>query len=265
MAPVADSMARPSRINVLGVGVHALNLGSAVQAIGEAIASRAKGYVCVTGVHGVCEAQADPKFRAILNGAFLNTPDGMPMVWLGLAAGFGDMSRVYGPDLLLEVCQASETAGWRHYFYGGGEGTADALATTLVQKFPRLQIAGTFTPPFRPLTTEEFADLQQRVTAARPDIFWVGLSTPKQEKFMSSTLADLDVPVMIGIGAAFDLISGRVRQSPRWIQRSGFEWLYRLAMEPRRLWRRYLRNNPLFVWLVFLQKTGLRRFPFGEA
>jgi N-acetylglucosaminyldiphosphoundecaprenol N-acetyl-beta-D-mannosaminyltransferase len=123
-----------------------------------------------------------------------------------------------------------------------------------------LQVVGTHTPPFRPLTDAEFEQLQAQVAAAQPDIIWVGLSTPKQELFMSSTLARLDVPVMIGIGAAFDLISGKVRQSPRWIQHSGFEWLYRLIQEPRRLWKRYLKNNPLFVWRYFLQRTGLRRY-----
>ena len=253
-------VAPPPRVNVLGVGVHALNLQSAVAVLQSAIESRAKGYVCVTGVHGVSEAQSNPSFRSILNHAFLNTPDGMPMVWIGRASGFKEMERVYGPDLLVEVCQASEAAGWRHFFYGGGPGTAEALAAVLQTKFPKLQIVGTHTPPFRPLTPSEFQELQAQVAAARPDIFWVGLSTPKQELFMSSTLADLDVPIMIGIGAAFDLISGRVRQSPRWIQRSGFEWLYRLIQEPRRLWKRYLKNNPLFVWRIFLQLTGLRRY-----
>jgi N-acetylglucosaminyldiphosphoundecaprenol N-acetyl-beta-D-mannosaminyltransferase len=250
----------PPRVNVQGVGVHALNLHSAVEVLRTAIATRTKGYVCVTGVHGVCEAQADPGFRSILNSALLNTPDGMPMVWIGKNAGFREMDRVYGPDLLLEVCAASESAGWRHFFYGGGPGTAESLAAVLQEKFPRLQIAGTHTPPFRPLTAEELATLQQQVATARPDIIWVGLSTPKQENFMSSTLSLLDVPVMIGIGAAFDLISGKVKQSPRWIQRSGFEWLYRLMQEPRRLWKRYLKNNPLFVWRMLLQLTGLRRY-----
>jgi len=253
-------VAPPPRVNVLGVGVHALNLQSAVAVLQSAIESRAKGYVCVTGVHGVSEAQSNPSFRSILNHAFLNTPDGMPMVWIGRASGFKEMERVYGPDLLVEVCQASEAAGWRHFFYGGGPGTAEALAAVLQTKFPKLQIVGTHTPPFRPLTPSEFQELQAQVAAARPDIFWVGLSTPKQELFMSSTLADLNVPIMIGIGAAFDLISGKVRQSPRWIQRSGFEWLYRLIQEPRRLWKRYLKNNPLFVWRIFLQLTGLRRY-----
>lgn len=254
----------PPRVNVLGVGVHSLNLSTAVAALGEAIAKRNGGYVCVTGVHGVCEAQDNPAFRDILNRAFLNTPDGMPMVWIGKATGFREMSRVYGPDLLLDVCSASETAGWSHFFYGGGPGTADALAAVLQAKFPKLRVAGTYMPPFRPLTPGEFSEFQARISALRPDIIWVGLSTPKQELFMSASFAALGVPVMIGIGAAFDLISGRVKQSPRWIQRSGFEWLYRLVMEPRRLWRRYLRNNPLFLWLFFLQATGLRRFPLDQ-
>lgn len=250
----------PSRVNVLGVGVHALNLCSAVAVLQTAIETRSKGYVCVTGVHGVSEAQSDPAFRSILNRAFLNTPDGMPMVWLGRISGFRDMDRVYGPDLLLEVCQASESAGWRHFFYGGGPGTAEALAAVLQAKFPKLQIVGTHTPPFRPLTTVEFQAFQAQIAAARPDIIWVGLSTPKQENFMSSTIDSLDVPVMIGIGAAFDLISGKVRQCPRWIQRTGFEWLYRLIQEPRRLWKRYFKNNPLFVGRILLQLSGLRRY-----
>jgi len=253
--------APPPRVNVLGVGVHALNLRSAVEVLRTAIETRAKGYVCVTGVHGVSEAQSDPAFRSILNRAFLNTPDGMPMVWIGRGFGFREMERVYGPDLLLEVCQASERAGWRHFFYGGGPGTAEALAAVLQAKFPKLQIVGTHTPPFRPLTPAEFQDFQAQIIAARPDIIWVGLSTPKQELFMSSSIGSLDVPIMIGIGAAFDLISGKVRQSPRWIQRLGFEWLYRLIQEPRRLWKRYLKNNPLFVGRIALQLSGLRRYP----
>lgn len=253
-------MALPPRINVLGVGVHALNLPLAIEVLRDAIATRTKGYVCVTGVHGVSEAQSDPEFRAILNHSLLNTPDGMPMVWLGRWSGAREMDRVYGPDLLVEVCQASESAGWRHFFYGGAPGTAPDLAAHLQARFPKLIVAGTFTPPFRPLTTDEMKELQSIVSAARPDIMWIGLSTPKQERFMSATLSSLEVPVMIGIGAAFDLVSGKVRQSPRWIQRSGFEWLYRLVQEPKRLWKRYLKNNPLFVVRIMLQLSGLRRY-----
>lgn len=258
----ADSfnVAAPPRINVLGVGVHALNLPLAVDFLREAISNGTKGYVCVTGVHGVSEAQSDPEFRAILNHALLNTPDGMPMVWVGRWSGAREMDRVYGPDLLVEVCRASEAAGWRHFFYGGAPGTAQALAAHLQARFPRLAIAGAHTPPFRPLTPGEMEGLQSLVAAAKPDIMWIGLSTPKQERFMSAMLGGLEVPVMIGIGAAFDLVSGKVKQSPRWIQRSGFEWLYRLIQEPRRLWKRYLKNNPLFVLRLLLQWTGLRRY-----
>jgi len=252
--------ATPPRINILGVGVHALNLHSAVAVLQKTIESRAKGYVCVTGVHGVSEAQSDPSFRAILNRALLNTPDGMPLVWIGQWSGHRNVERVYGPDLLIEVCQAGEPLGWRHFFYGGAPGTAEALGTVLQTRFPLLQIAGTCTPPFRPLTSSELESLQAQVTKAQPDIIWVGLSTPKQERFMAETLSCLDTPIMIGIGAAFDLVSGKVRQSPRWIQRSGFEWLYRLIQEPRRLWKRYLKNNPLFICRLFLQLTGLRRY-----
>jgi len=250
----------PSRVNVLGVGVHAINLQSAVEILGQAVAARRKGYVCVTGVHGVSEAQEDPEFRAILNGALLNTPDGMPMVWMGKIAGFKEMSRVYGPDLLIEICRASEEKEWRHFFYGGAPGTAESLVATLQSRFPRLQVVGTHTPPFRALTPEEYQGLQTQVSASQPDFFWVGLSTPKQERFMSATIDSLDATVMLGIGAAFDLVSGKVRQSPRWIQRSGFEWLYRLIQEPRRLWKRYLKNNPLFLGRIFLQLTHLRRY-----
>jgi N-acetylglucosaminyldiphosphoundecaprenol N-acetyl-beta-D-mannosaminyltransferase len=170
------------------------------------------------------------------------------------------MSRVYGPDLLLEICRASEKAGWRHFFFGGAPGTVEKLATNLQERFPRLEIVGKHTPPFRPLTPQEFQQLQAKVATARPDFFWVGLSTPKQEQFMAASLGKLDVPVMLGVGAAFDLVSGNVKQSPRWIQRMGFEWLYRLIQEPRRLWKRYLKNNPLFLWRIFLQLTGLRRY-----
>ena len=250
-----------NRVNVLGVGISVLNLPTALVAIADAVGRRRKGYVCVTGVHGVMEAQADHAFKRILNGALLCTPDGMPMVWAGRLNGHRAMSRVYGPDLMLEVCAWSETSGARHFFYGGANGVADLLAGKLKTRFPKLIVAGTFTPPFRPLTGEETARLQAQISAARPDILWVGLSTPKQEKFMAEFLPKLDVTLMVGVGAAFDFHSGRVRQAPRWMQRSGLEWFYRLCCEPRRLARRYFRNNPLFLWKSLGQLTGWRKYP----
>jgi len=254
------SAAVPARVNVLGVGVHALNLPSAVAALGSAIATRTKGYVCVTGVHGVSEAQENPSFRAILNHAYLNTPDGMPMVWIGRWFGFGEMKRVYGPDLLLEVCEASESMGWRHFFYGGGPGTADALAATLLEKFPKLQVVGTHTPPFRPLTASELEALQAQVAAARPDIFWVGLSTPKQERFMNQYVAKLDTRLMLGVGAAFDIHTGRIKDAPYWMKFAGVQWMHRIYQDPSRLWRRYVVNNPRFVYHLMREFLGLENY-----
>ena len=209
------------RVNVLGVGISVLNLRTALAAIAGAVRDRRKGYICVTGVHGVMEAQADANFKNILNRAFLCTPDGMPMVWMGKLHGHREMGRVYGPDLMLEVCAWSETSGCKHFFYGGADGVAEELSVRLMARFPKLQIVGCYTPPFRPLNAAEEHELQQRVRAAGPDILWVGLSTPKQEKFMAEFLPKLDVTLLIGVGAAFDFHAGRVRQAPRWMQRSG--------------------------------------------
>jgi len=250
-----------NRVNVLGVGISVLNLQSALEAIAGALRDRRRGYICVTGVHGVMEAQEDAVFREILNQAFLCTPDGMPMVWLGRLHGHREMSRVYGPDLMLDVCAWSETSGCRHFFYGGADGVAELLVQQLKAKFPKLEVVGTFTPPFRPLNAAEADALQARLRAGRPDILWVGLSTPKQEKFMAEFLPKLDVTLMIGVGAAFDFHAGRVRQAPRWMQRSGLEWLFRLACEPRRLGGRYLKNNPLFAWKIAGQLSGLKKYP----
>jgi N-acetylglucosaminyldiphosphoundecaprenol N-acetyl-beta-D-mannosaminyltransferase len=249
------------KVNVLGVGVSVLNLPTALDAIAGAVKNRRKGYICVTGVHGVMEAQDDPDFRAILNNAFLCTPDGMPMVWAGKMNGHPEMDRVYGPDLMLEVCAWSEKSGCRHFFYGGAEGVAELLAGKLKAKFPGLIVAGTFTPPFRALNPAEEEKLQAHIRDLQPDILWVGLSTPKQEKFMAEYLPKLDATLMLGVGAAFDFHSGRVRQAPRWMQRSGLEWFYRLCCEPRRLAKRYLRNNPLFVLKFSSQLLGLKKYP----
>ena len=248
------------RVNVLGVGISVLNLRTALDAIAEAVRARRKGYLCVTGVHGVMEAQDDPDFKAILNGAFLCTPDGMPMVWAGRLAGHRDMRRVYGPDLMLDVCRWSETSGCKHFFYGGAEGVAELLAQKLKSRFPKMEIAGTFTPPFRPLNAAEEKQFSETIRAAQPDILWVGLSTPKQEKFMAKFLPKLDVTLMVGVGAAFDFHAGRVRQAPRWMQRGGLEWLFRLCSEPRRLGMRYLKNNPLFAWKIAGQLSGVKKY-----
>jgi N-acetylglucosaminyldiphosphoundecaprenol N-acetyl-beta-D-mannosaminyltransferase len=253
-----------ARINVLGVGVSAINLDTALAKITQALQKKEKGYVCVTGVHGVSEAQKDPQFRQILNRAFLCTPDGMPLVWVGRWQGQKHMGRVYGPDLMLAMMVLSEQTGWRHFFYGGADGTAVALRERLLERFPKLRVAGTYQPPFRPLNAEEQATFMEAIRTSRPDVVWIGLSTPKQERFMAEYLPKLDVTLMFGVGAAFDFLAGNVPQAPRWMQRSGLEWLFRLYAEPRRLWKRYFKNNPLFIARIFCQCAGLKKFPLRD-
>lgn len=252
------------RINVQGVGISELNLDCAVDFVLNALKNRTKGYVCVTGVHGVSEAQSDPEFRRILNNAFLNTPDGMPMVWYGKLNKSCIMGRVYGPDLMLRICEASRNNPIKHYLYGGGNGVTEKLKASLRSRFPFIDIVGTNTPPFRPLTPEEDDSLTDEINLLKPDIIWVGLSTPKQERFMSAYLDRFDVTLMFGVGAAFDFHAGLMPQAPSWMQKSGLEWLYRLSKEPKRLWKRYLVNNPLFLTRAALQLTGLRKFPIQD-
>jgi len=247
--------------DVLGVMVSALDLKRAVELADRWVAAGRPGYVCLTGVHGVMEAQSDGELCRILNGAVINAPDGMPMTWMGHRQGFREMNRVFGPDFMSEMCQLSIDRGYRHFLYGGEHGVADQLRETLEGRFAGLQIVGTYTPPFRSLTREEEEDVFTRVRESRPDIVWVGLSTPKQERFMAQYVDRLQVPLLVGVGAAFDYHTGRIRDCSDLIKRSGLQWLHRLMQDPRRLWRRYLRNNPAFLWHAAWQISGLREYP----
>ena len=249
----------PERVNVLGVGVSAITMGDALTHIDRWIETGTSRYVCVTGVHGVMESHTDPGLREIHNRAGLVTPDGMPLVWLSWLHGHRRVERVYGPDLMLACCEASVARGYRHFFYGGGTGVPELLAARLQERFPGLNVVGTWSPPFRALSDTEEQAMLDRIAAVRPDIVWVGLSTPKQERWMARYVGRLPVPVLIGVGAAFDMHAGVKKQAPRWMQRSGLEWLFRLASEPRRLGRRYLINNPWFVWRLLLQSSGMVR------
>ncbi len=248
------------RVNILGVGVSVLNMPSALSQSEALIERGGRGYVCVTGVHGIMEAQADESFRRILNASFLTTPDGMPTVWMGKLSGYKDMARVYGPDFMLGLCEQGVAKNFRHFFYGGKDGVAEELRDALTKRLPGLQVVGTYTPPFRPLNAGEEEQLRRQLEACKPDILWCGLSTPKQERFMAAYQDRLPVKLMVGVGAAFDLLSGNLDEAPDWMKRAGLQWLYRMIKEPKRLWRRYLSNNPRFVWKVFLQKTGFRKF-----
>jgi N-acetylglucosaminyldiphosphoundecaprenol N-acetyl-beta-D-mannosaminyltransferase len=184
----------------------------------------------------------------------------MPLVWLSRLHGHGHVTRVYGPDLMLALCEHSLLKGYKHFFYGGGEGVPELLSNNLRRRFPGLRVVGGYSPPFRSLSGAEDERVVAAINEADPDIVWIGLSTPKQERWMTEHVGQLTAPVLIGVGAAFDFHSGLKRQAPRWMQRSGLEWLFRLATEPKRLWRRYFMNNPLFVLRVLQQALGLKRY-----
>lgn len=249
-----------ARENILGIGVSPIHMGVALVTIREWIEQHQRKYVCVTGVHGIMESRRSAKVRAIHNAAGMVTPDGMPLVWLLKLAGHVHVDRVYGPDLMLAVFRAPSLSGCRHFFYGTTELTLERLAGRMKTWFPHAELVGSIAPPFRPLTAEEDEAIVARINAAGPDIVWVGLSTPKQERWMADHRDRLDAPVLIGVGAAFDIHAGIVRQAPRALQRSGLEWAFRLCCDPRRLWRRYLVNNPLFLANLLAQKTNLKRF-----
>lgn len=258
-APALAQTSLP-QANILGIGVSAINPPLALETISGWIARREAHYVCVTGVHGLMESQRDPTLRQIHNRAGLVTPDGMPLVWLSRLKGHRDVERVYGPDLMLDCCELSVARGYRHFLYGGQEGVPERLAERLRRRFPGLVIAGCHSPPFRQLTADEDAEIVRQINDTHADIVWVGLSTPKQERWMYEHRVRVQAPVMIGVGAAFDFHAGLKRQAPRWMGQNGLEWLFRLAMEPRRLWRRYLVNNPLFVGHLLLQALHGERY-----
>ncbi len=250
------------RVNVLGVGVSVLDQDRAREFLFDAVRQGRRGYVTVANVHSVSEAQNDPELKRILNEALLTTPDGMPLVWMGRLQGHRSIRRVYGPDLLLNLCSHSSSAEFSHFFFGGKPGVVEELVRNLKKQFPALRIAGTYTPPFRPLSEDERQTLQELAREAKPDFFWVGIGMPRQEKFMFEYLPILaEAKIFIGIGAAFDFLAGRVRQAPRWMMRLGLEWLFRLCQEPKRLWRRYLIYNPLFILRALRQLLDARKYP----
>lgn len=239
-------------------------MADAVARIGCWVVERRQTYVITCPVYTVMVSTQQPAHRRILNRAGMVTPDGMPLVFLSRWKGHPEVGRVYGPDLMLAVCQQAAQHGWRMYFYGGAEGVPGELAEVMRARFPGLQVAGAYSPPFRDLTPQEEADIAARINAAQPDVVWVGLGSPKQDYWCAHWRDKLDAPVLIGVGAAFDFHTGRVAQAPRWMQRSALEWLFRLLTEPRRLWRRYVIYNPWFVTLVLLQTLGLKRWPITE-
>lgn len=253
------SNSTPVRFRILGSPVDALNMPQAVDMVMAALERRKKGYVCLAGVQALTEAYDHPDYRELLEHAFLVAPDGMPLVWLGRLQGHAAMSRVYGPDLMLQVCQRSVIAGRTHYLFGGRPGVAEELKVELERRFPGIRITGTYCPPFRPLSAEEECALIAEVRALKPDVIWVGTGGAKQDRFMRDYLPRLETTLMFGVGAAFDFHTGRVPQAPNWMQQAGLEWLFRVCCEPRRLAGRYFTRNPLFVWRLLKEWLTTQR------
>lgn len=249
------------RFSVLGVDVDAVQIPAVIGQVCRWIDNGGGArYIAVTGMHGVTEALGAPEVRGALRAADLVVADGMPLVWLGRIHGHRMQRRVYGPELMWRFCRATMARGYRHFLYGGAPGVAEALAKRMEESFPGIVIAGTHAPPFRPLRPPERAEVIRTLRAARPDVIWVGLSTPKQELWMSEMRGELDSGVLVGVGAAFDVNSGRTAQAPAWMRERGLEWLFRLTHEPRRLWKRYLLRGPQFLLNVWLELTGFRAF-----
>jgi N-acetylglucosaminyldiphosphoundecaprenol N-acetyl-beta-D-mannosaminyltransferase len=224
------------------------------------IARRERGYVCAVAVHALTVGHTDPEMKRALLGSTLVVPDGMPLVWASNLLGENLEQRVYGPELMRRYCQRCAAEGHRVWLYGGrDQGHLVQLALRLRQAHEGIQIVGGYAPPFRPLTQEEEDALVEQINEARPDVLWIGIGVPKQEKWMAHIRERLEVPVMCAVGAAFDFHAGRISQAPRWMQDRGLEWTYRIAQEPRRLLPRYLYYNPRFLFAFARQFARERR------
>lgn len=262
--------ALPVKKTILGVNISATSYGEVLRTcrrwVGEHRQSQAPRarYVTVTSVHGIMEAQQDTAFRDMINAADVATPDGMPVVW-ALRSWAKGQNRVYGPNLMLALCGQATRLGHRMFLYGASEQALAALQSNLRKKFPGIQIVGAISPPFRALTPEEDRQIVGQIQASGADIVFVGLSTPKQERWMSAHRESLPGVVMFGVGAAFDFHAGKVKQAPLWMQRSGLEWFFRLTTEPKRLWKRYLLVTPKFIPLWAMQRAGILKYPQPTA
>ncbi len=249
------------KINIIGTDISVTSYEDVAAAVAAWLSNSTRNhrarYICATSVHGVITARHDAGFKTILNSADIVTPDGMPLVWALRSFGAAGQQRVYGPTLMLHLCAAAERFSHRVFLYGGRREVLPLLREELVRRYPKLLVVGSYSPPFRPLTMDEDEQVKEMIRGSRANLIFVGISTPKQEAWMAAHREDFPGTVMVGVGAAFDFHAKRVRQAPAWMQRRGLEWLFRLLMEPARLWKRYLLITPQFLPLWSLQKLGL--------
>ena len=256
--PYMDTEGYP-RFPVGVVSLSAMTLQSARDRVANWVETGQQRYVNICTADTVVQCYDRPDMARIVMNAGMATTDGMPLVWMAKHFGFRESSRVYGPDLMLELCRLSEEKGYSHYFYGATDEVLEQLRTNLLGKFPKLKIAGMYSPPFRPLSDEEKDEVSARINEAKPDMVWCGLGTPKQDYWVAEFRPRLEAAAILAVGAAFNFHAGHVRQAPRWMMKNGLEWLFRLLVEPKRLWRRYIIGNPRFVFQTFKQVIRARR------
>ncbi len=243
------------RFRVISTNISAITRRECTATVLDMVEKRRKGYINVCTVHTMLECADNPEMARIVSNSTMAVPDGMPLVWLGRRhAGRGNVDRCYGPDLMLEVCEAGLSSGMRHLLYGATADVLTRLQQNLRARFPGIMIADAISPPFRELTSAEQGEMATRINAVHADVVWVGLGTPKQDLWLGAFRPLLDAPVLIAVGAAFNFHAGEVAQAPRWMMRCGLEWAFRLSKEPRRLWRRYILGNPRFIGLLVLQR-----------
>ncbi len=248
------------RREILGTPISMIDYEGAMDVMDEMVATSHRGWVCAAAVHSVMVGQDDPLMKQALADSVITVPDGMPIVWAANMLGEDLPNRVYGPELMRRYCNRSLENGHRVWLYGGrDQGALVQLALNLRRKHPGIRIVGGYSPPYRSLTHEEEEAIADQINEARPDVLWVGIGVPKQEKWMVRMRDRIDVPVMCAVGAAFDFHAGRVSQAPRWMQERGLEWTYRIAQEPRRLLPRYLYTNPRFMLGLARQYAHERR------
>lgn len=233
--------------NILGVNIAAIDMQWLVNFLNVNISKLAGDYICVSNVHTTVTAFEDPEYLKVQNGGIMAIPDGGPLSSVGQKRGFKNMKRTTGPSLMGEIFQISAEKGYRHYFYGSTDETLEKLYSVLTETYPGIQIAGMYSPPFRPMTKEEDKMIVEQINETNPDIVWVGLGAPKQEKWMAAHQGKVN-GLMIGVGAGFDYYAGNIERAPEWMQKSNLEWFSRLMQDPKRLFSRYLHTNTKFIW-----------------
>lgn len=248
--------------NIMGVNIAAINMNWLLKYLDENLSDIKGDYICVSNVHTTVTSYENAAYCAVQNGGLMAIPDGGPLSSVGRKRGYSDMDRTTGPSLMGEIFKISAEKGYRHYFYGSTEETLKLLEEKLQENYPGIQIAGMYSPPFRPLTEEEDKNIIENINKTKPDFVWVGLGAPKQEKWMAEHQGEID-GLMLGVGAGFDYYAENIKRAPEWMQKSNLEWLYRLMQDPKRLFKRYFHTNTKFIWNLQARKESL--FPIKNS